>query len=64
MRSIIGCRIRRSARGLAGRIAADSDAYLGGLTWVDVVVKIALGLSGATMPFFGFWSLALPSEIT
>jgi hypothetical protein len=27
---------------------------------VDVVVKITLGLNSATMPFFGFWSLALP----
>jgi hypothetical protein len=34
------------------------------LTWLDVVVKIALGLSGATMPFFGFWSLALPGGST
>jgi hypothetical protein len=34
------------------------------LTWLDVVVKIALGLSGATMPFFGFWSLVLPGGST
>jgi hypothetical protein len=27
---------------------------------VDVLVKIALGLSGATMLLFGFWSLLLP----
>jgi hypothetical protein len=55
---------QKVSAGPTGRIAADSDAYLGGLTWVDVVVKIALGLSGATMPFFGFWSLALPGGST